>query len=353
MPTLHEAEEHIYTGITNAQQNEPGPTYKWNSTTKLYEYSNSLYPNKNYTKTFDPKSFMDRGDVIHFGNDDYRNNNKMIFDGEKLIELYTEIDDYGSVPPQFVVGDNEDEFDIGDFEDLIDHNSINWLSKDKLKEIEIYESKGEILGKVTIKKKKWIISFEIYEDDEFNRGYGRHYSRKYDCILENDNIVINKINPDRVSNAKYIIEASENSDKQKLLDLIEFDNKVNLIDAYNPISGWFLFQTIKDYKFNPKEDNIPEFPVTWQKKESSYNSETLILNKETFDRYKKHEKELDKVYINEIICYKVDIKSVKADNETLINNIKKYINNLVENYDDVSKRHSVNHEGSNMLTFYL
>ena len=235
MPTLHESSEYteyIYKALTN---NEEGPVYKWNPTKKVYEYSNTLFPNKNYKKTFDPKSFMDRGDVIHFGNDDYRNNNKMIFDGEKLMNLDTNVDDYGGVPSEFVVGDNEGEFNVGDFEDLIDHNTINWLSKDKLKEIEIYESKGEILGKVTIQGKKWIISFEISEDDEFNRGYGRHYSRKYDCILENDNIVINKINPDRVSNAKYIIEASENSDKQKLLDLIEFDNKVNLIDAYNPM----------------------------------------------------------------------------------------------------------------------
>ena len=36
------------------------------------------FPNKKYKKTFDPKSFMVRGDVIHFGNDDYRNNNKLI-----------------------------------------------------------------------------------------------------------------------------------------------------------------------------------------------------------------------------------------------------------------------------------
>ena len=34
-----------------------------------------LYPNKTYTKTFDP-SFMKQGDIIHFGNDNYRNNNK-------------------------------------------------------------------------------------------------------------------------------------------------------------------------------------------------------------------------------------------------------------------------------------
>jgi len=353
MPILHESSEYteyIYLVLVNDKE---GPVYKWNPIKKLYEYSNTLYPNKNYTKTFDPK-FMKRGDVIRFKGNDYRNHNKMIYDGETLKPLDTNIDDYGGVPPEFVVGDNEGEFDIGDFEDLIDHNTINWLSKDKLKEIEVYESEGEILGKVTIRGKKWIINFEIFKDNEFNRGYGRHFSRKYECILEDDNIVINKLNPDKVCNAKYIIEASENSDKQKLLDLIEFDNKVNLIDSYNPINGWFLFQIIKDYKFNPNENCIPEFPITWQKKGSSYDCETLILNKETLDRYEKHDqKELDKVYINEIICYKVDIKSVEADNETLMNNIKKYINNLIENYDDIKKRHPVNREGANILTMYM
>ena len=82
MPTLHESSEYteyIYKALTN---NEEGPVYKWNPTKKVYEYSNTLFPNKNYKKTFDPKSFMDRGDVIHFGNDDYRNNNKMIFNDE-------------------------------------------------------------------------------------------------------------------------------------------------------------------------------------------------------------------------------------------------------------------------------
>jgi hypothetical protein len=353
MPILHESSEYteyIYKALTNDQE---GPVYKFNPIKKLYEYSNTLYPNKNYTKTFDPK-FMERGDVIRFKGNDYRNHNKMIYDGKELKPLDTDIDDYGGVPSEFVVGDNEGEFDIGDFEDLIEHNTINWLSKDKLKEIEIFEKNDQIFGKVTIQGKKWIISFEISKDNEFNRGYGRHFSRKYECILEDDNIVINKLNPDKVCNAKYIIEASENSNKQKVLDLIEFDNKVNLIDSYNPISGWFLYQIIKDYKFNPNEDNISEFPITWQKKGSSYDSEVLISNKETFDRYKKHdEKELDKVYINEIICYKVDIKSIKADNKTLMNNIKKYIDNLIENYDNIKKRHPVNYEGGNILTMYM
>ena len=47
MPTLHESSEYteyIYKALTN---NEEGPVYKWNPTKKVYEYSNTLFPNKN------------------------------------------------------------------------------------------------------------------------------------------------------------------------------------------------------------------------------------------------------------------------------------------------------------------
>jgi len=74
MPILHESKEYIYNALTN----DKGPIYKWDPIKKLYKYSNTFHPNKNYSNTFNPKSIMKRGDVIHFGNDDYRNNNKMI-----------------------------------------------------------------------------------------------------------------------------------------------------------------------------------------------------------------------------------------------------------------------------------
>jgi hypothetical protein len=171
MPILHEKDndqEYIYEAIingnyktTNNKYYELGPVYIFDPVSRVYKYSNTLYPNRNYTKIFDP-SFMTRGDVINFGGG-YRNENKLIYDGNKLKHLYTKVDDYGSVPPDFVAGDNEGEFNIGDFEDIIDHNSINWLSKEKLQQIEIYETDNEIKGKVTIRGKLWNI--DIYSDD--------------------------------------------------------------------------------------------------------------------------------------------------------------------------------------------
>ena len=345
MPVIHESDEFIY----NAIHNESGPIYKWNPTRKLYEYSNTLYPNKNYTKTFDPKSFMDRGDVIHFGNDDYRNNNKMIFDGEKLINLDTDVDDYGGLPSEFVVGDNEGEFNINDFEDLIDHNTINWLSKDKLKEIELYEKNGTIKGKVTIQNKLWKIHFEVHEDVEFNTGYGRHYSRKYNCVQEDDNIYIN-INP----NTKYALKTIEDQDNKKLVDLIKDNNEVSIISHYGKNFSWFLYQVTKESKISEYNQIISNFPITWRKRGSAYDCETLILDQESFDRYMKvDQKDLDKVYINEIIGYPIKIEAIKNNNDELMNRLKEHINELVENYDDVKKRHPVNYEGGSSLTMYL
>jgi hypothetical protein len=365
MPSLHEeTEEHIYTAILNATEQKPGPMYTYNPTRDLYEYSNSLYPNKNYTKTFDPKSFMTRGDVIHFSGDEYRNNNKMIFDGDKLIELHTEVDDYGSVPPIFVVGDNEGEFDIGDFEDLIDHNSINWLSKEKLQEIELFQKKESIFGKVVIKGTTWKILFEIHEDTEFNTGYGRHYSRQYKCLLENDNIIIDKPSTylNSVLNNKYIITAYEDSEQELLLSLVQADNTVRIINycrkalqpsQYIMETMWYLFQSTKEYKFDANQETI-NYPIIWQKKGSSYDCETLIFDQEGYNRYTKiNESELDKIYISEVIGYTIKITAIKPDIDTKQNNIKQYINKLVENYDNIEKRNPVNHDGPNTLTMYI
>lgn len=346
MPILHESKEYIYNALTN----DKGPIYKWDPIQKLYKYSNTFNLNKNYSKTFDPKSFMKRGDVIHFGNDDYRNNNKMIFDGEKLQHLDTNVDDYGGLPSNFVVGDNEDDFNIGDFEDIIDHNEINWLSKDKLKEIKIYESNGEIFGNVTIKENIWKINFEINEDTEFNLGYTRRYSRQYKCLLDNNNIIINT-NPI----TKYLLKTIENQDNSKLVDLIKCNNKVFIISNYGKNYSWFIFQVLKEYKFIESDKNISTFPIIWKKRESScYDCDTLILDKDHLDRYMKNDKAIDKVYINEIIGYPIKIELVKKEDcNLLMNYIKEYINKLVINYDNIKKRHPFYRDGSLSLGMFL
>jgi hypothetical protein len=73
-----------------------------------------------------------RGDVIHFEwTGKYRNDGKLIWTGERAVELYSELDDYGTVPKEFAFP----EFPIDHFYESIDHNNLIWISADKVQEI--------------------------------------------------------------------------------------------------------------------------------------------------------------------------------------------------------------------------
>jgi hypothetical protein len=346
MPILYQHnEEYIYNAIVNTGD---GPKYTWDETNKVYKYSNSKFPNKNYTKIFDAKSLdIARGDVVHFGNDDYRNNNKLIFDGEKLQNLYSEIDDYGSVPPTFECGDSPNEFNIGEFENIIDHNRFYWLSKEKLKDIYIYEKNNEVWGEVMIKGKKWTIGINMHSHEKSEFKSGLWYSKKYKCDIIDDQIRINKDN-------SYVINTVNNDDEHNFKNLVKNDNNLNIINYYDNLvcELWFGYQIINETKLS--DNNITSFPLIWKKVTKDYTSEVLILNKEKYDFHMKNDnKYLDVVYINNIIGYPITIKLIKKDIHEKMNYVKKYINRLIQNYDDVKKRHPFNYEGLNLLEMYL
>ena len=67
---------------------------------------------------------LGNGVTIRYLNDDYRNNNLVFWDNQnkKIVFPFTEIDDYGSVPPIFPVGDGY--FNPTDWLDEVDHNSF-------------------------------------------------------------------------------------------------------------------------------------------------------------------------------------------------------------------------------------
>jgi len=76
------------------------------------------------------------GDGFHWLGDGYRNQDLWFWDKEKgIIPPYTKIDDYGSVPPHFLVGNGEDQFKPGHWENIVDHNTIVFLAPDLMKEI--------------------------------------------------------------------------------------------------------------------------------------------------------------------------------------------------------------------------
>jgi hypothetical protein len=349
MPILLENdEEYIYDAIVNTQA---GPKYTWDENDKVYKYSNTKFPNKNYTKTFDPKTLgLSRGDVVHFGNDDYRNNNKLIFDGEKLEHLWTDVDDYGSVPPTFVCGDEPGEFDIGNFEDIIDHNNINWLSKDKLKEIEIFiNNENEIMGKVTIRAKLWYISIDIHDDDTFSKGIGFWGSRLFKCEIDN-NIKIHK-------KATYLIQAEKEEHINDLRSLVQQNNEVNIIHYFGESKHrWFLFHINNETKYTDMKTTTPNFPIIWRKVTKNWTSENIVFDQKSYDSNMEssfHMEEKNNTYIREVTGYTVNITMILGSIEDKLNCIKQYINNLIENYDNIEKRHPFNNEGENILQMYM
>lgn len=81
---------------------------------------------------FKPK----HGDGFHWLGDGYRNQDLWFWDKEKgIIPPYTEIDDYGSVPPCFLVGNEEDQFLPNKWENVVDHNSYVFLAPELVDEI--------------------------------------------------------------------------------------------------------------------------------------------------------------------------------------------------------------------------
>jgi len=268
----------------------------------------------------------------------------MIFDGVKLLDLWTEVDDYGSVPPSFVCGDGPDDYDIGDFEELICHNMINWLSKEKLQEIKILEKNDEIWGTVTIQNKKWTIEFEIYQSEtsEFQNGWWG--SKKFNCNLEDDNLKI------QIKNT-YLITSPKEEDMNNLKTFVTDNNNVNIIHCYH--LGWFMYRVTNEIKFDSNY-TVSKFPLIWKKVTQHYTSEALIVNQDRYDFYLKQEtKDLDKIYINEIIGYPIKIELVEQNTNQKLNYIKNYIKNLVDTYDDINKRHPFNRDGHNLLQMYL
>ena len=74
-----------------------------------YDNEENLTEIKNYKLNDSFKDVIKEGDLIVFNEsgeeeDRYRNEGVYIWDGKKLMELDSSIDDYGSIPPQFRIG---------------------------------------------------------------------------------------------------------------------------------------------------------------------------------------------------------------------------------------------------------
>ncbi len=72
-----------------------------------------------------------RGDVVRFGGDTYRNSGKMIWNGERLISLGQDGDDYGNAPEEICFPEVPLDF----YFNSIDHNKYIYITEEKAQEI--------------------------------------------------------------------------------------------------------------------------------------------------------------------------------------------------------------------------
>ena len=77
-----------------------------------------------------PENSIQRGDMIQLDWIEYRNDGSYLWDGENVIQLEYDIDDYGSVPNEF----SFPEFSFTYFENRIVHNNLIQLSSELLEE---------------------------------------------------------------------------------------------------------------------------------------------------------------------------------------------------------------------------
>lgn len=297
-PVMYENEKWIYDAI--CQIKNPGPVFEFSPNEEIYNYKNTLFPNKKYSKTFNPKSFMKRGDIINFGDV------KMIFNGNVLLHLNIYLDEKGSIPPQFDCGDKDDEFNIGDFEELIDHNTINFLSYSKKNEIDFYVENDIVKGKVSIKGKEWKIDFLNYYDRSVFEIY--LYSLKID-----------KDNKFTFGYREYVIK-SEN-------DLTEYQDS-NDIFIVNSVKTHLCKRT-KEY--NLEDNSNFNFPFKIKKIILGSEINKIMFNLDEFQKYLEYENKLNgksaKYVITEFIMTTVIIECIKINFDSIINNIKQKLQN--------------------------
>ncbi len=113
---------------------------------------------------------LKRGDVLHLSwGSTYRNDDKFLWDGEKVVLLDYENDDYGSVPKEF----SFPEFRPDYFSESIAHNNIVRLSDEKVNEV--------------------IKNFNIETQTSFVTDKYNQYLVKINTDISNVNIKFNKI----------------------------------------------------------------------------------------------------------------------------------------------------------------
>lgn len=124
------------------------------------------------------KKGLANGQTIHYSDNHYRNNKLLFWDAQNEVCIYPfgEIDDYGSVPPIFPVGDGY--FNPTDWVDEVDHNTYVFPAKPLMNEMKTFaaENPGQRMI-VTIN----MVKYTVYYDEEIDWD---------SCVLEVDPLLM-------------------------------------------------------------------------------------------------------------------------------------------------------------------
>lgn len=111
---------------------------------------------------FAKKAKLHNGATIHYLDDDYRNNNLLFWDAQnmKIVYPFTEYDDYGSVPPIFVVGNGY--FNPTDWLDEVEHNATVFPSMTLIREMKEFAAAHPKEKKMTVKinGKEYLVRYD-------------------------------------------------------------------------------------------------------------------------------------------------------------------------------------------------
>jgi hypothetical protein len=139
--------QRLLQGLYPSIQTLPGPNkYKdWreyydvvHTNARLYHVDIPMGDEENLTasdaETYmstDLKNEVRRGDVVHFGSDDYRNCNKYLWNGVGLDELGDDEDDYGHLPSSYTCNEFINPYrwfsNSENDDEVIDHNTHVWF----------------------------------------------------------------------------------------------------------------------------------------------------------------------------------------------------------------------------------
>ena len=135
-----------------------------------------------FAAKFAEKADLHNGATIRYLDNDYRNNNLLFWDAQNgvIVHPFVAIDDYGSVPPRFVVGDGY--FNPDDWLNEVDHNTFVFPATPLITEMREFayanppeKKTGWAKMIVTINGKDWVV---IYDPKEIS---GREWDS---CFLE-------------------------------------------------------------------------------------------------------------------------------------------------------------------------